>query len=105
MINEFVTLVKDNEFDSSSLIESPIDGSSNDFISSRLNETHTNVLLEDDDFLNSFICHIIFYGIFCFSLVLHILIDLGLGLFVKNKFIQILGFGKKPEFLRRPVFA
>ena len=37
------------------------------------------------DRIDTFICHSIFYVIFCYSLCLYVFIDLGFGCFLKNK--------------------
>ena len=37
------------------------------------------------DLIDTFICHSIFYVIFCYSLCLYVFIDLGFGCFLKNK--------------------
>ena len=87
--------VKDQELKPFELVESASVNSFADFAPSNSNETEANEEKERNDFVNIFICHLIFYVIFCVSLVLHILIDLGLGSFVKNKFVQFMGFGKK----------
>ncbi len=60
---------------------------------------------EKDDFANTFICHLIFYVLFCVSLVLHILIDLGLGAFVENKFSQLFSIRKKTDLVKGPAFS
>ncbi len=95
--------VKDQELVSFGLVESASVNSINDFIPSKLNESE--VSSEKSDFVNTFICHLIFYAIFCVSLVLHILIDLGLGSFIKNKFVQLIGPGRNNPAPKSPVFA
>ena len=101
--------VKDQELVSFGLVESASVNSIADFIPSKLNE---NLEKEEnqtekgkEDFINSFICHLIFYTVLCVSIVLHILIDLGLGSFIKNKFDQLMEFGKKNIFEKTPAFA
>ena len=95
--------VKDQELVSFGLVESASVNSINDFIPSKLNESQ--VSSEESDFVNTFICHVIFYAIFCVSLVLHILIDLGLGSVIKNKFVQLIGPGRNNPAPKSPVFA
>ena len=95
--------VKDQELGSFGLVESASVNSFTDFIPSQFNESQ--VPNEKDDFINILICHFLFYGVFCISLVLHILIDLGLGVFIKNKTIQLIGVRKKIVFENRPAFA
>ena len=95
--------VKDQELVSFGLVESASVNSITDFTPSRLNES--KVTSEKDDFVNTFICHLIFYVVFCVSLFLHIFIDLGLASFTKNKLNQLVEIGKKTFFENPPAFA
>ena len=95
--------VKDQELVSFGLVESASVNSIADFIPSKLNEREANY--EKHDFTNTFICHLVFYAIFCLSIVLHILIDLGLGSFIKNKFVQVIGFLRENIANKSPAFA
>ena len=95
--------VKDQELVSFGLVESASVNSITDFTPSRLNES--KVTSEKDDFVNTFICHLIFYVFFCVSLFLHIFIDLGLSAFTKNKLNQLIGIAKKTFFEKPPAFA
>ena len=97
--------VKDHELMPNGLVESASVSSFADFVSSNLNKTEANKKNEVNDFINTFICHLIFYVVFCISLVLHILIDLGLGSFVKNQFIKFIGIAKNTFVAKNPVFA
>ena len=97
--------VKDQELMPHGLVESASVNSFADFGLSNLNETEANKEKEVNDFTNTFICHMIFYAVFCISLVLHILIDLGLGSFVKNKFLQLIEIAKNIVVEKKPVFA
>ena len=97
--------VKDQESISFGLVESANVNASADFIPSKFNETDVIAEKENNNFINTFICHLIFYAVFCISLVLHILIDLGLGTFVKNIFIQLIEIAKNPYVEKNPVFA
>tara|TARA_Y100001968_G_C18819010_1_gene463715 strand:+ start:111 stop:428 length:318 start_codon:yes stop_codon:yes gene_type:complete len=97
--------VKDQEFVSIGLVESASVNSIADFIPSKLNDSQVITENEQDDFKNTFICHLIFYAFFCVSLVLYVFIDLGLGSFIKNKFFQLMGDGKKAVFEKGPAFA
>ena len=98
-------IVKDQELILNGLVESASVNSIADFVSSNLNETEANEAKEKNDFINIFICHLIFYAVFCISIVLHILIDLGLGLFVKNKFLQLIEIAKNIVVEKNPAFA
>ena len=97
--------VKDKELDTFGLVESAGVNSISDFIPTQLNEIDKITEKEEGDFINLFICHLIFYAVFCVSIFLHILIDLGLGLFIQNKFVQLIELGKKTVSAKRPVFA
>ena len=97
--------IKDQELIQNGLVESASVKSFADFVSSNLNETEANQEKEVNDFINTFICHLIFYAVFCISIVLHILIDLGLGSFVKNKFLQLIEIVKNIVVEKKPAFA
>ena len=97
--------VKDKELIPQGLVESTSANSFADFVSSNLNKTEENTEKEVSLFINTFICHLIFYAIFCISLVLHILIDLGLGSFVNNKFLQLIEIVKNIVAEKKPAFA
>ena len=97
--------VNDHELMPHGLVESASVNSFNDFISSNFNETEVNKEKEVNDFINTFICHMIFYAVFCISLVLHILIDLGIGSLVKNQFLQLMEIAKNTVVLKNPAFA
>ena len=97
--------VKDQELMPYGLVESASVNSFADFVSSNLSENETNNEKEVNDFINIFICHLIFYAVFCISLVLHILIDLGLGSLVKNQFLQLIGIAKNTVVVKNPAFA
>ena len=82
--------VKDKDLMPFGLGESASINSFVDFAPSNLNKTGANEAEEENDFINIFICHLIFYAVFCISLVIHILIDLGLGSVVKNQFLKLI---------------
>ncbi len=103
MATTTVPTVKDQELVSFGLVESASVNSIADFTPSNFNESKSTG--DKEDFVNTFICHLIFYAFFCVSLCLHILIDFGLGPFLKNKFTQLMGLGKKIVFEKTPVFA
>ena len=85
--------VKEREVLPLELVESTSIDSSTDLIPSEFNESKYRT--EEEDFVNSFICHLIFYSIFCVTLVLYLLLDLGLASFIKNKFKSLNGLGKE----------
>ena len=99
--------VKDQELVPFGLVESASVNSFADFIPSEFNKSQVNTEKENnnDDFNNTFICHLIFYAVFCIALVLHILIDLGLGTFVKNKFFLLIDVASNTVVEKNPSFA
>ena len=97
--------VKDQELTSFGLIESASVNSFADFTPSKLNQKVVVAEKKKNDFINIFICHLIFYAVFCISLALHILIDLGLGSYVKNKFLQLIENPKNNVVEKNPAFA
>ena len=101
--------VSDQEKVSFGLIESASVNSFADFIPSKPDESPAKTEYQPEkvkeDFKNSFICHLIFYTFLCVSIVLHILIDLGLGLFIKNKFVQLIEIARNSLVEKKPVFA
>ena len=54
---------------------------------------------KQNDFIDTFICHLIFYLVFCYSLILYIFIDLGFGLFLENKMFGLFNFHKRNAIL------
>ena len=97
--------VRDHELISTGFVESASVNSIADFVPSRLNEKDVIDKKEKIEFVNSFICHLIFYIVFCISLLLHILIDLGLGSFLKKTFIQLIEVAKNNFVEKKPAFA
>ena len=100
-----VPTVKDKAQILSGLVESAGVNSITDFIPSKLNEKDVIDEKEKVDFINSFICHLIFYAVFCISLVLYIFIDLGLGSFVEKIFIKFIDVLKKYLSQKKPAYA
>ena len=97
--------VKDQELMPHGLVESASVNSIANFVSSNLNETEENKEKEVNDFINTFICHLIFYAVFCISLILHILIDLGLGSLIKNQFLQLIEIAKNTVVVKKTALA
>ena len=97
--------VKDQELMTFGLVESAGVNAFADFVPSKLKVTESNEEKEKNDFIDIFICHLIFYAVFCISLVLHILIDLGVGSFVKNQFLQLMENSKNNVVEKNPAFA
>ena len=94
--------VKDQELMPFGLVESGSVNSIADFVPTSMNKREAK---GTNEFINLFICHMIFYAFFCISLVLHILIDLGLGLIVRNKFLQLIEIAKNSFSQKKPAFA
>ena len=97
--------VKDQELISSGLVESASVNSFADFIPSKLNKHQVIAEQENNEFINMFICHLIFYAVFCISIVMHILIDLGLGTFIKKTFSELVELAKNNFVEKNPAFA
>ena len=97
--------VKDQESLPFGLIESAGVNSFADFGSSNMNKIKENVEKENNDFINLIMCHLIFYLVFCISLLLHILIDLGLSSFLKNIFVRLVKIVKNTVDEKRLAFA
>ena len=99
------TTVKDHELISSGLVESASVNSIADFVPSKLNKKDVIDKKEKIEFVNTFICHLIFYAVFCISLVMHILIDLGLGSFLEKTFFLFIEIAKNNFVEKDPAFA
>tara|TARA_B100000579_G_C22207974_1_gene565942 strand:- start:113 stop:430 length:318 start_codon:yes stop_codon:yes gene_type:complete len=97
--------VKDQELISSGLVESASVNSIADFGPSKPNEKVIIDEKEKNEFINTFICHLIFYAVFCISLVLHIIFDLGLGALIKKTFIYLIELTKNYFGEENPAFA
>ena len=76
-----------------------------DFNTIKLKESEDFYCNQKEDFLNTFICHLIFYAVFCISIVVHIFLDLGLGSFIKNKLIQLISIARRIGSNNIPDFA
>ena len=97
--------VKNPEFMSFGLVESASVNSITDFTPSKLKESQANTENVKEDFVNTFICHLIFYAVFCVSLVLYILFDLGFASFIVKIFNQLIGSGRETGLRKKPAFA
>ncbi len=65
-------------------VESIATNSISDFKSHKSNNEEITEK-KNTDLIETFICHLVFYMIFCYSLFLYVAIDLGLVTFLKNK--------------------
>tara|TARA_Y100001968_G_scaffold218342_1_gene201035 strand:- start:772 stop:1089 length:318 start_codon:yes stop_codon:yes gene_type:complete len=97
--------VKDQELMPRRLVESATVNAAADFVSSKSYKKESDKEKEVNDFINTFVCHLIFYAVFCISIVLHILFDLGFGTFVKNQFIKLIEITKDIFVVKKPAFA
>ncbi len=97
--------VKVQEIFSSGFVESASLNSISDFTPSKCNDHEMIFKKENNDFINTFVCHLIFYAVFCISLVLFILIDLDLGSFVKKVIIYLIKFLRNNIVEKDPAFA
>ena len=100
-----IPIVKDQELISSDLVESASVNSIADFIPSKFNEQEVIDDDEKNEFINIFMCHLIFYGIFCISLVLHVLFDLELSSFIRKIFIHLIELVRNNVIDKKPAFA
>ena len=66
-------------------VESIANNSISDFKSAKVNIEELATNKKKSDLIDIFICHLLFYLVFCYSLFLYVFIDLGFGSFLKNK--------------------
>ena len=97
--------VKDQELVSFGLVESASVNSIYDFTPSKLNEKGIIKEQNTEVFVNTFICHLIFYAFLCVSIFLHIFIDLGLGDVIKSNLVKLISLAKKVSYDKSPAFA
>ena len=77
-------------------VEAIATNSISDFNSSKIDVeeiTHQ----KESNLIDTFICHLIFYVVFCYSLFIYIFIDLGFGSFLRNKVKTFFKLQKKLE--------
>ena len=68
-----------------------------DFKSPKIDVKEQTINEKESDLIDTFICHLIFYVVFCYSLFLYVFIDLGFGSFFKNKVNTLFKLQKKFE--------
>ncbi len=72
--------VIDQELAQFGWIDSVATNSISDFNSTNVEDSNDE---EKSDFIDAYICHLIFFAIYCYSLFIYIAIDLGFGLLKK----------------------
>ena len=97
--------VKEPELHPTGLVDQAGGDSLTDLFTAKLNEKDVITEKEKNDFTNTFICHLIFYAVFCVSLVLYIVIDLGLGSVLEKIYIQLIEAVSNNVFEKKPAFA
>ena len=76
-------------------VESIATNSISDFKSPKIDVEEQKTNEKESDLTDTFICHLIFYVVFCYSLFLYVFIDLGFGSFLKNKAKTLIKFHEK----------
>ena len=90
--------IVDQELAQFGWVEPIATNSISDFKSTKLFEEEEKKTNEkESDLINTFICHLIFYVVFCYSLILYIFIDLDFGSFLTNKVTKLFKVQKKFE--------
>ena len=77
--------ILDQELAQFGWVESIATNSISDFKSPKIDDEDQTTNEKESDLIDTFISHLIFYVVFCFSLFLYVFIDLGFGSFLKNK--------------------
>jgi len=78
-------------------VESIATNSISDFKSPNIDVEVQTTNNKESDLIDTLICHLIFYVVFCYSLFLYVFIDLGLGSFLKNKVNTLFNLQNKFE--------
>ena len=92
-----VQTVIDQELAQFGWVESIATNSISDFKSSKSNIMEQTTDEKDSDLADQFICHLIFYMIFCYSLFLYFLIDLGFGSYIRKNITKLIQVKLKEE--------
>ena len=92
-----VQQIIDQELAQFGWVESIATNSISDFKSPKESVEELRTDESTSDLIDTFICHFIFYMIFCYSLFLYVVIDLGFGSFVGNKLTKLIKPNKKDE--------
>ena len=97
--------VIDQELAQFGWLESIATNSISDFKSPRLNNLEQKTNVKRSDLIDTFICHLVFYVIFCYSLFLYVFIDLDFGSFFGNQVTRFIKLEEKndiPSYLTTP---
>ncbi len=78
-------------------VESIATNSISEFKSPKSNVVEQTTVKKNADLIDIFICHLIFYIIFCYSLAIYLFFDLGFVSFVRNKMTTLIKFKKRNE--------
>ncbi len=89
--------VIDQELAQFGWVESPATNSIIDFKSPKSTELEEKTHIKKSNVIDTFICHLIFYLIFCYSLFLYLAVDLGFSSFVVNKVTAFIKIPKKTK--------
>ena len=92
-----VQKIIDQELAQFGWVESVATNSISDFKSPKIDVKEQIANEKESDLIGTFICHLIFYVVFCYSLFLYIFIDLGFGSFLINKLNTLFKLQKKFE--------
>ena len=75
----------DRELAQFGFVESIATNAISDFKSPKIDIEEQTTNEKESDLIDTFICHLIFYVVFCYSLFLYVFIDLDFSSFLKNK--------------------
>ena len=89
--------VIDQELAQFGWVESLAINSISDFNSPRLNNLEQTIDVKKSDLIDTFIYHLVFYVIFCYSIVLYVFIDLGFGSFLGDQVTRLIKHKEKDE--------
>ena len=82
--------INDQELAQFGWVESIATNSISNFQSPRESLVELETYEKTSNHIDTFICHSIFYVIFCYALFLYVFSDLGLGFFLQNKINKLL---------------
>ena len=78
-------------------VESIATNSISDFKSPKIDVEEQTTTEKESDLIDTFICHLIFYVFFCYSIFLYLFIDLGFSSFLKTKLNTLFKLQKEFE--------